>query len=436
MKAKLLVTGFLLALGFGGGLAGGRALWRPAPPPAGGDDAPKEEAELTPKVKIAHVTRGVVSPRIVCFGTARAVPGSDVVLTARVAAVVSQVLHGVGDHVAAGEAILSLDARPLIAAREKAEGALLEVEAELEKGKKGALDIELAGLKAALKQAETDSVQADRTLRRQEDLAKDRLISDRQLEEATASAQVALLKKEAAALQLERAEHGLQTEELRRLEARVTQARADLDAARLQEAFAEVRAPIDGTVSELDVTPGTNVDPAAPLARVVAPGTIEAVLSVPGEVARKIEVGADVRLVAGGEEVARATVVGVGAGASADGAVKLRARVADPRTVASVLPGTPLAGEVAIGKIEALAIPREALVLDSDRTVVITLDSVKQKNEKGQEETVDKSRKVPVKVICRDGPVIGIEGKLEVDDRIVTEGAYNLPDNTEVDVDE
>lgn len=423
-----MVAGRATILGFS------RAVLGIAPTTSAAAEEKKEEEELKPKVKVMRVTRSVVSPRIVCFGVARGVAGTDIVLTARVAAVVSQVLHGVGDHVEAGDVVLRLDARSFTAAREKAEGALYEVEAELAKGKRGALEIELAGFKAGLKQAETDSDQAERAYNRQKTLETDGLVSKRQVEEAKNALDVALLRKEAAVLQLERAEHGLQAEELLRLKARVAQARADLDSARLQENFAEVRAPIAGTLSELDVTPGTNVDATTPLARVVAPSTIEALLSVPSEQARKIAPGADVRLLAGGEEVARATVTGVGAGAAVDGTVKLRASVADARMVANVLPGTPLAAEIALGKIEALCVPKEALVLDTDRTVVITL--YKKPDDKNPKEMLDLSKKVPVKVICIDGNVIAIEAKLEVDDRVVTENAYNLPDNTEVDVDE
>src|ERR1700722_13553802 len=102
----------------------------------------KEEDEHKPKVKVAPVTRSFVSNRLVCYGYARGVPGSDVVLAARVAAVVSQVLKRVGDKIAAGEVVVRLDARPFAWAREKAEGALAEAQSELSKGNRGVLAIE------------------------------------------------------------------------------------------------------------------------------------------------------------------------------------------------------------------------------------------------------------------------------------------------------
>src|SRR5262249_1647411 len=156
------------------------------------------------------------------------------------------------------------------------------------------------------------------------------------------------------------------------LAARVEQARADLETARLQESWAQVKADIDGTLGDLDVVAGQSVDVATPLARLVAPGAVDAVLSIAGELADKIAIGADVRILVGGAEVGHAKIEAVTGAVSADGSRTLRAGLAASEGKALV-PGTPIAGEIALGRIEAIAVPREAIVQDSDRTVVLML---------------------------------------------------------------
>jgi HlyD family secretion protein len=426
VKLRVVLYSLLVVIAFGGGLLVGRTLLKPSgEAPGEKPDAP----EAKPQVRIAKASRAKLDSRLVCFGTAAARPQNERIVTARVAATVASVIARKGDSVKTGDVILTLDNRPLEAARRKAEGVLAEAEAELAKADGGNLATELAGFKVALAQAKADLLQSQRTLTRQTELAGQGLVAPRQLEEAQAGSEIARLRMEAATLQVERAEHGVQDEEKARLKARVAQARADLDTARLQESYAQVRAEIDGTLSDLDAVAGQSVDASTPLARVVAPGAVDALLSLPGELVSKVSIGADVRILVGASEVGHAKVEAIAGAVSADGSRTVRASLGD---ATALVPGTPIAGEISLGQIESVVVPREAVVQDSDRTVVLALVQAPDPDP-NEKEPIEVAKKVLVRVVVRDGGLVGIEGDVAEGTEVITGGGYNLPDGTEVE---
>lgn len=426
MKLRLLVV-IVVALAFGGGLLVGRSTAKSG---AAAEPEKPEAPEPHPRVKIAKITRATLDTRLVSFGVAVARPENDRIITARVAAIVSTVVARKGDRVKAGDVILTLDPRPLANARRKVEGALAEAEAELAKAQRGNLATELAGFKVLFAQAKADVLQSQRVLTRQRELAKEGLVSPRALEEAEAAAEIARLRSEAAALQVEKSENGVQGQETARLQARVAQARADLENAVLQEGYVNVRADLDGTLAELDAVAGQSVDAATPLARLVAPGAIDAILSLPGEQVDKVVLGADVRIMVGSLEIGHAKIEAISGAVSPDGFRTLRAGFESAQT--TIVPGTPLTGEIALSRLEAIAVPREAIVQDNDRTVILLVVQAADPDP-NEKEPIEVAKKVLVKVLVRDGPLVGIEADVTEGAELIVEGGYNLPDGTEIE---
>jgi multidrug efflux pump subunit AcrA (membrane-fusion protein) len=426
VKLGVLVA-VVVAIALGGGVLVGHFVWKPAP----AAEAEKPDApDPKPIVRLAKATHGTLDMRLVAFGVAVSHPENERIVTARVAAIVSSVHARKGDRLKEGDLILTLDARPLAALRRKAEGALAEAEAELAKAQRGNLATELAGFKVALAQAKADLLQAERVLVRQRELAKEGLVAARALEEAEAAAEIARLRGEAAELQVEKAEHGVQREETARLDARVAQARADLETAKLQEGYASVRAEIEGTVAELDAVPGQSVDATTALGRLVTPGAVDALLSLAAEQADKVALGSDVRILSGATELGHGTIEGISGAVSADGSRTIRVGLA--KDTAAIVPGTPVTGEIATARIESTVVPREAVIQDNDRTVVLVL--VQQHDPDPKEpEPIEVAKKIEVKVLVRDGPLVGIEGEVPEGEEVIVEGGYNLPDGTEVE---
>ena len=115
---------------------------------------------------------------------------------------------------------------------------------------------------------------------------------------------------------------------------------------------------------------------------------------------------------------------------SADGSRTLRAGFAE--TAATVGPGTPITGEIALARIESLAVPREAIVQDNDRTVILLVVQAPDPDP-NEKEPIEVAKKVLVKVLVRDGPLVGIEGDAAEGAEIIVSGGYNLPDGTEIE---
>src|SRR5207302_8437670 len=114
VKLRGLLLVVAAAALFAGGFVVGRVT---AKPPAAAEAEKPEGPEAKPQVRLGRVTRATLDSRLISFGTAIARPENDRIITARVAADISSVTARKGDRVKAGDVILTLDPRPLAAAR-------------------------------------------------------------------------------------------------------------------------------------------------------------------------------------------------------------------------------------------------------------------------------------------------------------------------------
>jgi membrane fusion protein, multidrug efflux system len=154
---------------------------------------------------------------------------------------VQQVHAAVGDRVAEGQTLVTIDARELDvnvrradAGRATAESGVPEVEQAI------------AGAKANLDLAQS-------TFRRMEDLAAKKSISAQEFDEASARLKAA------------QAAYDMALSRRAQLQAKIAQAEEERKAARIAREYAEVKAPFAGVVTEKTVEPGTLASPGVPL---------------------------------------------------------------------------------------------------------------------------------------------------------------------------
>jgi RND family efflux transporter MFP subunit len=262
----------------------------------------------------------------------------------------------VGQSVHRGELLLELDARTL--------------------------DSDLARARAALDEADTAASLAQANVRRAEPLASDRYISAGQLDELRAARAQA--------------------------KARVTTARAALDAAQLRRDFARLRAPADGIVSKRLVQPGQVVAAGTALLRLIRDGRLE----------WRAELGeAELAQVAEGDPVAIATRDGTVTGRvraispGVDPGTRTGTVYADLPPTAGLRSGAYLEGRIRTGSARTLVVPAEAIVTRDGNPFVFTVDS----------------RNTARRVRVRTGPAAGdfvpvIDG-IQPGTRVITEGA-------------
>lgn len=200
-------------------------------------------------------------------------------------------------------------------------------------------------------------------------------------------------------------------------EALAAQARA----AEAIEGRLHVRAPLGGVVSALTVHQGERVTAGQPLVEVVDPSRIHAAATVPAAALAELHPGQAATLVVEGSTTEwPATVEGVGGTVDSLSNTAL-VTVRPLRIGAALRPGAGATIRIrAAVHRDVLLIPAAALVFVGNRATVfvVSADSIARARE--------------VKVVARNPVAIEVTGALTAGDRVVTTGAYGLPDSARV----
>lgn len=430
------------------------ATHRPAAANASGDRA------TTPAVATAVARYGSVEEHATAQGRVGPPAGSSAKVAFAEAGILRAVDVRVGEVVAAGQPVAEIDRSALVASVAQARAdaraaggsygggavpaaAVRSAEAKrdlaaarlqmLQRGGPSAQSDQIAA-QEALRQAQL-KVDADRaTLARQNVLlaggvvaakdvqtARNQLASDvadvRTAEAKVASASVGF----AASLRQARADYDSAVNELRAAQAQTTVLGAQTQSAQARLAAAQVaydqgvlRAPDDGVVYAVLKHPGEAVDPSAPVVE-IGPAAARAItLTVPGDTARRVRVGA------------RATMQLTASNERAEGRVTAVVPAVDPSTQsatvtvsgapADAVPGDAVTASIALGRVAGIVVPSSAIVEDpqTGSTVVFVR----------QRDGSFASREVIVR--GADGGRAVVSGRLAPGQRLATQGAYEL----------
>ena len=194
--------------------------------------------------------------------------------------------------------------------------------------------------------------------------------------------------------------------------------------ARRMRTLATLRSPIEGVVTRLTATLGSNVDGTAALVEVADPRFIDIVLNVSAAEAAQLTIGAPVTLTSGAAE--GADTLGTGVVTTIAGAIDsvsrtVAVRVGAPKTVRALRIGESVNGRITLEqRVDAVLVPSAAVVPDGDEYRVYVVDSA----------GVAHARTVEVGA-RRDGR-IEITSGLKAAERIVTDGAYQVDDGVHI----
>jgi membrane fusion protein (multidrug efflux system) len=198
-------------------------------------------------------------------------------------------------------------------------------------------------------------------------------------------------------------------------------AEQQLEAARLQQSLLRIRSPLAGTVTRVNVTPGTAVDPATVMAEIIALDRLIVSAAVPAAELGALAIGQPVQITADGSA---ATIAGsvdfIGAQLDAQtGTATVRTRLA-PGT--ALRPGQRATLRIAsVEHRDRLAVPVASVVRDANGASVIAIVAG------------DQATQMPVITGLQDGGLIEVDGDgLQAGMTVVTEGAYGLPATTRI----
>jgi RND family efflux transporter MFP subunit len=239
-----------------------------------------DAAHPTP-VHVYTVAEETAQRRIQAVGSLYALEEST--LSAQVEGRVSEVLADVGDAVRESQPLIQLDTRELQFALDSARGQEVQVRAQLGIGPADPPPVDGRKL-ASVQRAEADLFDAERKYGRAQEMFKDKLISQQQLDEA------------ASRYQSTKAGYTVALQEVDRLKGMLVSSEASEKLAEKKLTDATIRSPFPGAVKTRDVHPGEYVRLQTPVMVVVRTDRLRARLAVPERWAGWLKDGAMVDL--------------------------------------------------------------------------------------------------------------------------------------------
>jgi membrane fusion protein, multidrug efflux system len=200
----------------------------------------------------------------------------------------------------------------------------------------------------------------------------------------------------------------------------VQDAEQQLAAAEAEQALLRIQAPLSGTVTHVNVRPGESVDLATALADITDMQRLVVTANIPSAQAGELKSGQEVELLTK-PPVATALSFVSPAVDTANDTVPVRASLP---AGSALLPGQFVRLRVVVAEhANCLAAPAESIVTDINGQSVMAIVAG------------DEAAQMPVKVGLSEGGWTEIEGQgLKAGDRVVTVGAYGLPEKTKVKV--
>ena len=342
------------------------------------------------QVRAARVERRDLEETVELLGTLSPLPGRDVKLGTLVAGRLAEVRGQEGDRVAAHQLLASLEPGPLRDLKVQADAALAQAQA--------------ASQLAEVKRARTEKAVAAGVAPAQE------------LDDARAGALTAAAAQKAAEAQRSTAQHQLE--------------------------WSELRAPFAGVIVHVFATAGEPVDASGkPVIEVADVRALELRGGVAPAQAARLTPGLAAQWLTDGEPLP-ATVVAVSPSVdAATGLAQVRLRGDNPGE--RLRAGATLRARIQLGRHPGvLTVPRAALVpLEQGESAAHDEpDGGAGPDEAASPggfavERIDVGgavHRVAVQVGASDGDAVEVKGELKAGDRVITQGAYALPDGTVV----
>jgi RND family efflux transporter MFP subunit len=239
----------------------------------GSEPAPRaEQSQAAPvPVQVAAVSTVDWHASYEATGTVRA--RTTATISSKVMGYVQQVSAQVGDHVAEGQPLITLDPRDLDAAQRQAEAGRASVESGIPE-----LENAVAAAKANLDLAQS-------TFKRMEELAAKKSISSQEFDEASARLKAA------------QANYEMARSRRTQLNSRMAQAEQEIRTAGIMRDYAKLSAPFSGVVISRTVEPGNLAAPGAPLLTIERDGLYRLEASVDESKLASVRVGEAVEAV-------------------------------------------------------------------------------------------------------------------------------------------
>jgi len=387
-----------------------------------------EEAPLKPMVDVRVAKAETVDVKIIVRAPASVFARAQANISSRMTAPIRKLLVRKGDNVAAGQVLAQLDNRDLLAQRDEAMAAVTDADANLQRLTSGTLPTDIERARGQAVSAEAALNQAQKICDRRRQLfeqgaipQRDLLVSQTELAQANAAYEVANKS-------LDLLQNQSRDKDILIAKSKVEQAQARLSLVKVQLEFTEIRSVSMGTITEQFMFPGDMAKPDAPLFTIMDLSVAVARAQIPETEVTAVRAGESCTFIPSDDR-----------GASFDGRVSMVNQAVDParRTIEAWCeipnPKRVLRGGVFGQVMIVTGVAPKSIV------VPLTAIQLVEGTKKGFV-MVAGDKGVAIKKEVETGEVF--EGKVQIKsgvtagDSVIVQGAYGLPDGTQIRVQE
>jgi HlyD family secretion protein len=387
-----------------------------------GCSSDKGDQEPTVSVQVAPVEKTTIQHTI----NAQAIlfPRQQAAIVPKISAPVQKFLVKRGSPVHEGELLAVLENRDLSAAAQDTKGSYEQAQAAYETTTR-------AGLPEEIRKAEADAQQAQQALDAQEKVFESRQqlfdqgalprkeLDQSRVDVTTARNQAAIAKQHLDALMAIGKE-----QELKAAAGGMDSAKGKYMGAQAQLSYSEIRSPIDGVITDRPLYPGEMAAAGTPLLTVMDISSVIAKAHVPQSDAAALKVGdKGTMTVPGIEEPIEGKVTVVSPALDPNSTtVEVWLEAKNPKH--SLKPGTSVQLSLTAQTVkDALVVPANSVITLPDGTPAVMLAG-----------SDGRAHQKAVKVGIRNGEDIQIVDGVTESDKVVSSGAYGLPDKTKIKI--
>jgi HlyD family secretion protein len=382
----------------------------------------KADTEPTVTVQAAPVENTTIqhtlSTQAILFARAQAA------IVPKISAPVAKFLVNRGSHVRQGQVLAVLENRDLNAAAQDTKGAYEQAEAAY-------TTTTGASLPEEVQKAEADAQQAQQALDAQEKVFQSRQqlfeqgalprkeLDQSRVDVTQARNQYAITKKHLEALNAI-----TKQQELRAAAGQLQSAKGKYLGAQAQLSYSEIRSPIDGVITDRPLYPGEMATAGTPLLTVMDTSAVIAKAHVPQADAALLKLGD------------KGTITVPGIDEPIEGKITVVSPALDPNSTTveiwlearnpkhQLKPGTSAQLTITLRTIkDAMVVPANAVITTQEGSPAVMLAG-----------TDGRAHQKVVKVGVRQGDDVQILEGVSASDKVVTNGAYGLPDNTKIKI--
>ncbi len=387
-----------------------------------------EETPPSPVVDVKVAKAGTADVKITVRAPATVFAREQANISSRVTAPIHKLLVRKGDNVAAGQVLAQLDNRDLLAQQREALAAVTDAEANLQRMTTGTLPTDVERARGQVVSAEAALNQAQKIHDRRRQLFDQGAIPQRELLVSQTELAQARASYEVAKNTLDLLQNQSRDKDILIARSKVEQAQARLALVRAQLEFTEIRSATAGTITEQFMFPGDMAKPDAPLFTVMDLSVAVARAQMPESAAVAVRVGEPCTFVPSDNR-----------GASFGGRVSMVNQAVDPaRQTVEAWCEIPNPRRLLRGGVFGQAMIVTGI---APKSVVVPLTAVQltEGTKKGFVMVVG-DKGAATKKEVEIGEVIEgtvqVKSGLTAGDSVIVQGAYGLPEGTQVRVQE